>query len=84
MEAKDQLRAARLQQLRSDIREGLQSGPARWNVSEMKREGRKRLETPAASSRKNTRRSRMPLSFAPFGACWSALSVPGLAPWAAF
>jgi antitoxin ParD1/3/4 len=53
MEAEDQLRAAKLAQLRHDIQEGMQSGPARpWNVAEMKREGRKRLATRAASSRK--------------------------------
>ena len=53
MEAEDQLRAAKLQQLRHDIQEGLHSGPARpWSVSEMKREGRKRLKASAASSRK--------------------------------
>jgi antitoxin ParD1/3/4 len=53
MEAEDQLRAAKLQQLRHDIQEGLHSGPARrWRVSEMKREGRARLKTSAASGRK--------------------------------
>jgi len=53
MEAEDQLRAAKLQQLRHDIQEGLHSGPTRrWSVSEMKREGRKRLKTSSASSRK--------------------------------
>jgi antitoxin ParD1/3/4 len=53
MEAEDQLRAAKLQQLRQDIQEGLHSGPARpWSVSAMKREGRKRLKASAASSRK--------------------------------
>jgi antitoxin ParD1/3/4 len=53
MEAEDQLRAAKLAQLRHDIQEGMHSGPARaWNVAEMKREGRKRLATRTASSRK--------------------------------
>jgi len=53
MEAEDQLRAAKLEQLRHDIQEGLHSGPARsWSVSEMKREGRKRIKTGAASNRK--------------------------------
>jgi antitoxin ParD1/3/4 len=34
----------KLEQLRRDIREGLNSGPARrWSVAGMKREGRKRL-----------------------------------------
>jgi antitoxin ParD1/3/4 len=53
MEVEDQLRAAKLAQLRNDIQEGLHSGPARrWSVSEMKREGRKRLKTSPATSRK--------------------------------
>jgi antitoxin ParD1/3/4 len=53
MEAEDQLRAARLGQLRHDIQEGMQSGsPRPWSVSEMKREGRKRLTAHTASSRK--------------------------------
>jgi antitoxin ParD1/3/4 len=53
MEAEDQLRAARLQQLRHDIQEGLHSGAARpWSVSEMKREGRKRLKASAAPRHK--------------------------------
>jgi antitoxin ParD1/3/4 len=37
-------RADALKQLRRDIRDGLNSGPARpWSAAEMKREGRKRL-----------------------------------------
>jgi antitoxin ParD1/3/4 len=53
MEAEDQLRAAKLKQLRDDVQEGLHSGSARpWSVSKMKREGRKRLATRTASSRK--------------------------------
>ncbi len=53
MEAEDQLRAAKLDQLRHDIHEGLHSGPALpWSVSELKREGRKRFSTRAGSSRK--------------------------------
>jgi antitoxin ParD1/3/4 len=53
METEDQLRAAKLQQLRHDIQEGLKSGPARpWNVAKMKREGRKRLTTSPGASRK--------------------------------
>ena len=44
MESQDDLRALKLEQLRSDLREGLESGPVRpWNVAEMKQEGRKRL-----------------------------------------
>jgi antitoxin ParD1/3/4 len=40
-------------QLRQDIREGLESGSAkRWNVAELKREGRKRLNGRATAARK--------------------------------
>lgn len=43
MEEQDQLRAAKLEQLRQDIREGLNSGkPTPWDVEEIKREGRQR------------------------------------------
>jgi antitoxin ParD1/3/4 len=53
MEAEDQMRAAKLAQLRHDISEGMGSGAARpWNVAEMKREGRKRLSARTDSSRK--------------------------------
>jgi antitoxin ParD1/3/4 len=53
MEAEDQLRGAKLQRLRHDIQEGLHSGPTHpWSVSEMKREGRKRLKTRTASNQK--------------------------------
>jgi len=53
MEAEDQMRAAKLEQLRHDIHEGMHSGAARpWSVAELKREGRKRLTTRTASSRK--------------------------------
>jgi antitoxin ParD1/3/4 len=44
MEEQDRLRAMKLEQLRRDIREGLESGPpTSWNVEEMKRDGRKQL-----------------------------------------
>jgi antitoxin ParD1/3/4 len=53
METEDQLRSMRLEQLRQDIREGLDSGPAKpWSVAELKREGRKRLAARTASARK--------------------------------
>lgn len=43
MEEQDQLRAAKLEQLRQDIREGLNSGqPTPWDAEEIKREGRQR------------------------------------------
>jgi antitoxin ParD1/3/4 len=52
MEAQDELRALKLEQLRRDIREGLDSDPARpWSVVEMKREGRKRLAARRASAK---------------------------------
>jgi antitoxin ParD1/3/4 len=40
------------EQLRRDIRDGLDSGPARpWTVAEMKREGRKRLASRRSSAK---------------------------------
>jgi antitoxin ParD1/3/4 len=52
MDAQDRLRAAKLETLRRDIREGSDSGPATaWNVEEMKLEGRKRLAARQRSSR---------------------------------
>ena len=43
MEAQDRLRAVKLEQLRQDVREGIESGPAGiWNVEETKAEGRRR------------------------------------------
>jgi antitoxin ParD1/3/4 len=45
MEAQDRLRAARLEQLRQDIREGLDSGPAgELDVDAIKQRGRARLK----------------------------------------
>jgi antitoxin ParD1/3/4 len=53
MEVEDQLRAAKLDRLRHDIQDGLHSGPARsWSVSDMKREGRNRVATREAFTRK--------------------------------
>jgi antitoxin ParD1/3/4 len=50
MEEQDRLRAVKLEQLRRDIREGVESGTASsWNVEEMKREGRKQLVARGAS-----------------------------------
>jgi antitoxin ParD1/3/4 len=44
MDEQDRVRELKLEQLRKDIREGLESGPATpWDVAEMKREGRKRF-----------------------------------------
>ncbi len=43
---------ARLERLRRDIREGLESGPARsWSASDMKREGRKLLKRRSAAAK---------------------------------
>lgn len=43
MEEQDQVRAARLQQLRSDIREGLESGESEpWDPEQVKQQGRAR------------------------------------------
>jgi antitoxin ParD1/3/4 len=43
MEEQDRMRAAKLEQLRQDIRDGLNSGePTVWNPEEIKVEGRKR------------------------------------------
>jgi len=52
MEAQDELRALKLQQLRRDIRQGFESGsPLPWNVAEVKRNGRKRLAARSAASK---------------------------------
>ena len=43
MDEQDRLRAARIEQLREDIRQGLDSGPGHvWGAEEAKREGRAR------------------------------------------
>jgi antitoxin ParD1/3/4 len=52
MEAQDELQSLKLEQLRRDIREGLNSGRARpWSVAEMKREGRKHLSARRPSAK---------------------------------
>ena len=51
MEAQDQLRAAKLEQLRQDIREGLESGePTPWDAEEIKQEGRQKRADHANSN----------------------------------
>lgn len=46
MDELDSLRAARLEQLRQDIRAGLDSGPAEaWNPEQVKREARARRQS---------------------------------------
>ena len=43
MEAQDRLQAVKLEQLRQDIQNGLESGdPTPWNVEEIKQAGRQR------------------------------------------
>jgi antitoxin ParD1/3/4 len=52
MEAHDELQSLKLEQLLRDIRDDLDSGPARpWSVAETKREGRKRLASRHASAK---------------------------------
>ena len=52
METQDELRSLKLEELRRDIREGLDSGPARpFSASEMKRRGRKILRDRSAAAR---------------------------------
>jgi antitoxin ParD1/3/4 len=51
MEQLDQLRAVKLQQLRSDIQEGLDSGPpVPWSPQEIKQDGRKRKASRRAAA----------------------------------
>jgi antitoxin ParD1/3/4 len=51
MEQQDQLRSLQLQQLRHDIREGLDSGePTPWNAEEIKQDGRKRRSSQSAGA----------------------------------
>jgi antitoxin ParD1/3/4 len=51
MDEQDRLRAAKLEQLREAIRDGLNSGePTAWNPEEIKREGRKRRVARTAAS----------------------------------
>lgn len=52
METQNELHALQLERLRSDIRQGLDSGPPHpWSVAEMKRQGRKRLITRKADGK---------------------------------
>ena len=49
MDEQDRLRAAKLDQLRDDIRQGLNSGPSKaWNAHAIKREARARKARKAA------------------------------------
>jgi antitoxin ParD1/3/4 len=49
MDEQDPLRAAKLEQLREEIRQGLNSGPSKaWSVENAKREGRARRARKAA------------------------------------
>ncbi len=52
MNEQDNLRAAKLEQLRQDIRAGLDSGPAaEWNPEQVKREGRARRQSNSVSAK---------------------------------
>jgi antitoxin ParD1/3/4 len=54
MEVQDQVRAIKLERLRQDIRDGLDSGePVDWDLEEAKREGRTRRAARAAGSRES-------------------------------
>ena len=54
MEAQDQLRATKLDQLRQDIREGLESGESTpWDAEEIKQEGRQRRAARANSNQES-------------------------------
>ena len=49
MDEQDRVRAARLEQLRKDISEGLDSGPSQaWSAKQAKREGRARCARKSA------------------------------------
>jgi antitoxin ParD1/3/4 len=71
MEEKDRLFGARLDQLRQDIREGLESGQATaWDSEEIKRAGRARVAAKKAPRRRRGR----PISV------WAS-SFRGTLPW---
>jgi antitoxin ParD1/3/4 len=56
MDEKDRLRAAKLDQLRQEIQEGLSSGPATaWDREEIKRKGRAKEPPRAAPPKPNAR-----------------------------
>jgi antitoxin ParD1/3/4 len=51
MDEKDRLCTAKLEQLRQDIREGLESGPATpWNADDIKRQGRRKRAAKAGNA----------------------------------
>jgi antitoxin ParD1/3/4 len=51
MEQQDQLRSLQLQQLRSDIQEGLASGsPVPWSPDEIKQDGQRRKPSPRSAA----------------------------------
>jgi antitoxin ParD1/3/4 len=52
MDEQDNLRAAKLEQLRQDIRAGLNSGQAAdWNPDQVKREGRAKRQANSGSNK---------------------------------
>lgn len=53
MDEQDQVRAARLEQLRSDVRAGLDSGEAQpWDPEQVKQQGRARCAAAKADSKR--------------------------------
>jgi antitoxin ParD1/3/4 len=53
LEEQDRMRAAKLDQLRQDIEDGLKSGPVTpWDANEIKREGRKGRAAKTSSGRR--------------------------------
>ena len=52
MDEKDQLRQATLDELRKDIHEGMESGPAKpWDAEQVKRDGRSRRASKVRTSK---------------------------------
>jgi len=52
MEQQDRMRAARLEQLRQDVRAGLDSGPAAsWDPEQVKQQGRVRRQSKARAGK---------------------------------
>jgi antitoxin ParD1/3/4 len=53
MEEQDRLRAAKLEQLRQDVRSGLASGaPVAWDTEQVKRDGRSRRQSRSGPARR--------------------------------
>ena len=51
MDEQDRIRAAKLEQLRTEVRRGLESGPSQaWDAAQVKRQARARRTTKAAKA----------------------------------